>query len=202
MHAWSSFVLPYCEEGTTSGRLDYRRLWNAPGGNDLASRQRLRIYICPSAFLDYAGKADYSGISGAWIPSLSPSGDPDLAGFTNGVLIPVSEPRDRVHVGAISDGMAATLMIAESTDRGPAAGEPTDPDDPVGRWAAHNCFAQTEPFINTLKSDIRSLHPRGSMGSFADGRVSFLEESMDPEVLSAICSRNGGEARVSSVSGP
>jgi len=202
LHAWSSFVLPYVEEHATAGPIDYRRMWNAPGGNDVASRQRIRAFVCPSGMLDYPGKADYSGIAGAWIPALSVGGDPDLAGFTNGVLIPVADSQDFVRVASIVDGASTTLMVAESVDRGPAPGEPSDPDDPIGRWAALNCFAQTEPFINTLKSDIRSLHPRGSMGSFADGRVSFLDESMDPNVLAAMCSRNGSEAPASAVGGP
>jgi prepilin-type N-terminal cleavage/methylation domain-containing protein len=193
LHAWSSFVLPYLEGTAVAASIDYGRPWNAPGGNATASRRHLRMYVCPSAVLSYPGKSDYGGISGGWIPALSAGGDPPLIGLTNGILVPVFEPADHVVAASVTDGLSHTLMVAESTDRGPAAGEVSDPDDPFGRWAVHNCFAQTEPFINTPKSDIRSLHPRGSWASFADGRTSFLDDSMEPEVLSAICSRNGGD---------
>ena len=94
------------------------------------------------------------------------------------------------------------LSDVESTDRGPAPGEDADPEDPTGRWAVHNCSPQSSGFINSETSDIRSLHPGGAQSAFADGRVVFLSESMDPVVLAAICTRNGGEAQASATRGP
>jgi len=46
LHAWSSFILPFIEEGRTASRIDYGRFWNAPGGNDLASKQPVATYTC------------------------------------------------------------------------------------------------------------------------------------------------------------
>jgi prepilin-type N-terminal cleavage/methylation domain-containing protein len=201
MHAWSSFVLPFVEGRTVAGRIDYARSWNAPGGNDVLSKSNLAVYVCPSSLLAYAGKADYGGVAGAWIPDLSPHGDPDLAGFTSGILIPIRDRGDYVRPSHVTDGLGATLLVAEASDSGPAPGEPSEPDNPVGRWAVLNCFAQTEPFINTAKSDIRSLHPKGSFAAYADGRITFLDESMEPGVLAASCSRNGGGARAPAVAG-
>lgn len=194
LHAWSSFILPFIEEGRTASRIDYGRFWNAPGGNDLASKQPVATYTCPSALLTYVGKSDYGGVAGAWM--LGVEGVPFLgpAGLTNGMLVPVDDATLTVTAAGATDGLGATLLIAESVDRGPSGGPDMDPEDPAGRWATHNCFAQAAAFVNGDTSDIRSPHAGGAQAAFADGRVAFLDETMDPVVLAAICTRNGGES--------
>jgi hypothetical protein len=67
LHAWSSLVLPFLEQSGFAGRIDHGRFWNAAGGNDVASRRRIAAYNCPSALLAHIGKADYGGVSGAWM---------------------------------------------------------------------------------------------------------------------------------------
>ena len=192
LHAWSSLVLPSLEEAATAIRIDYTRPWNAPGGNDAAARTRIAAYICPAAMLANVGKADYGGVSGAWmfgvegVPFLGPKG------LTNGMLVPLDGSTGPVTAATATDGLGHTLLIAESIDRGPAPG-PSDDDDPAGRWATQNCFAQASAFVNADSSDIRGLHHGGAEAAFADGRVAFLSELMDPAVLAAICTRNGGE---------
>jgi prepilin-type N-terminal cleavage/methylation domain-containing protein/prepilin-type processing-associated H-X9-DG protein len=202
LHAWTSSILPFLEEAALAARIDYAREWNDPAGNRAASKQKIPAYVCPSGVLSYVGKADYSGISGAWM--LGVDGVPFLgaAGLTNGVLVPHDRDTGLVRAAHVSDGLSGTLLAAESTDRGPAPGEDSDPEDSTGRWAVHNCGPQSSGFINTETSDIRSLHPGGAQAAFADGRVMFLGESMDPVVLAAICTRNGGEAQASAVNVP
>lgn len=197
LHAWTSSILPFLEEADLAARIDYSREWNDPAGNRVASKQKIAAYVCPSGVLSYVGKADYAGISGAWM--LGVDGVPFLgaAGLTNGVLVPRDRDTGHVQAAHVTDGLSATLLAGESTDRGPAPGEDADPEDPTGRWAVHNCGPQSSGFINTETSDIRSLHPGGAQAAFADARVVFLSESMDPVVLAAICTRNGGEARAS-----
>jgi prepilin-type N-terminal cleavage/methylation domain-containing protein len=202
LHAWTSSILPFLEEADLAARIDYSREWNDPAGNRVASKQEIAAYACPSGVLSYVGKADYAGISGAWM--LGVDGVPFLgaAGLTNGVLVPRDRDTGHVQAAHVTDGLSATLLAAESTDRGPAPGEDADPEDPTGRWAVHNCGPQSSGFINTETSDIRSLHPGGAQAAFADARVVFLSESMDPVVLAAICTRNGGEAQASAASVP
>ncbi|MEI7782729.1 MAG: DUF1559 domain-containing protein, partial [Planctomycetota bacterium] len=96
----------------------------------------------------------------------------------------------------VTDGLGNTALIAEAVDR-------CDPEDAgsdrnkSGRWAWVNCFTQAAGFVNSRGSDIRSNHVDGAQISFADGHVVFFNDSMDPAVLSAICTRNGGEAEAS-----
>jgi prepilin-type processing-associated H-X9-DG protein len=98
-------------------------------------------------------------------------------------------------------GYAVTAFDLPGHGRSPPAAEP-DPDDPAGRWATMNCFAQAAAFINTETSDIRGPHPGGAEAAFADGRVTFLNEHMDPVVLAALCTRNGGESAAASSAVP
>jgi len=202
LHAWSSLVLPFLEGSGLAGRIDHGRFWNADGGNDVASRCRIATYACPSALLDHVGKADYGGVSGAWMLGVEGVPFTGAAGLTDGMLVPRDAATHPVTAAAVTDGLGRTLLLAESTDRGPPPGGEPDPDDPAGRWATMNCFAQAAAFVNADASDIRGPHPGGAQAAFADGRVAFLNEQMDPAVLAAICTRNGGEAAAGSSAVP
>jgi prepilin-type N-terminal cleavage/methylation domain-containing protein len=191
-HAWTTFILPYAEERELAARIDLKKRWDQPGGNDAATAETVPMYVCPSGIVSAIGKADYGGVSGSWILL---EGVPFEAekGLSNGMLVPVDEFIEPVRAASVSDGLSATLLAGEAVDRCDAT-TARNPDNKLGRWAWINCFAQAKPFINAPGSDLRSNHPRGAHGGFADGRVVFLDDSMDPTVLSAICTRNGGEA--------
>jgi len=192
--AWSATVLPYLEESGLACRLDSTRAWNDPRGNAEAATTRVAAYVCPSALQSYPGKADYGGVSGAWMLSVAGVPFTGAEGLANGMLVPRTEATRSVTAATATDGLGHTLLIAESTDRGPPAGAPADADDPAGRWATMNCFSQASAFVNADTGDIRGPHSGGAEASFADGRVAFLSEQMDPAVLAAICTRNGGES--------
>lgn len=194
-HAWSSLILPYIDERGLAARIDYAKMWNASGGNNVAAEVNIPSYVCPTGIVTALGKADYGGIAGAWlvtegVPFAGPTG------FTSGILFPVDGLQVPVRAAQVSDGLTRTLLVAEAVDRADA-NAPADDTDATGRWARINCFAQGAPFINTRGSDIASNHPGGAHGAFADGRTDFLDDTMDPVVLAAICTRAGGEANAS-----
>ena len=202
-HAWSSFILPYVEEAALASRIDYRQFWNAPGGNDGASDAALPIYVCPSGMVAYVGKQDYGGVTGTYIvPSgkTQPADDP----FHNGILIfRDDDHRQAITPAGVTDGLSQTLLIGESVDRGLPPAADVNPEL-NSRWAlGTNCFAQNARFINLYENEnLRSRHDGGAHASFADGRAAFLGENMDPDVLAAICTRNGGETKSSAVNVP
>lgn len=202
-HAWSSRVLPYIEESALASRIDFGKFWNAPGGNDIASDAFLSIYICPSGMVSYVGKQDYGGVTGTYIvPSdrTQPVDDP----FHNGALmVRDAEHRNPVTAASITDGLSQTLLVGESVDRGLPPATNVD-SERNSRWAlGTNCFAQNVRFINVYDNEnLRSRHDGGAHASFADGRTAFLSENMDPDVLAAICTRNGGETKSSAASAP
>ena len=194
--AWSSFILPYLEEAAAAGRIDYAKEWDDVGGNDLASDTRIAAYVCPSGQVASVGKADYAGISGALI--FHAGRMVGRAGLANGLLIAIdANRRQAVRLAETTDGLGQTLLVAESVDRCPRESA-ADLKQPMGRWAWINHFAQPEPFINTL-GGIQSRHQGLATVAFGDGRTVMLNESMDPAVLAAICTRNGGEANASSL---
>jgi hypothetical protein len=194
-HAWSSFVMPFLELNVLYGRIDFQKFWNAPGGNDTVSDTHIAGYVCPSGIVIFPGKMDYGGIEGSYIIT---TGRMDFLPDANrrGILIAVNgADLPPIRVASVADGLSRTLLIGESVDRGEAPAPSVDLDGNI-RWArGTNCFAQAERFINTPRSEnLRSNHVGGAHATFADGRLAFLSESMDPDVLSAICTRNGEEA--------
>jgi prepilin-type N-terminal cleavage/methylation domain-containing protein/prepilin-type processing-associated H-X9-DG protein len=174
--AWSAMLLPQLELGTVSRQIDFRKPFDHPANSSVAATV-LPVFLCPSIPRDSPrrqgrGACDYGGIIGERIsgPNQPPKG---IMLFDRGIRI-----------WEIRDGASNTLMIAE------------DSNFPDGQWInGRNVFDQAyaineAPFY---ENDIRSLHAKGANGLFADGSVRFLGESMRLEVLSAICTRAGGE---------
>lgn len=190
-HAWSSFILPQIEHNAIASRIDYEKHWNAPGKNSEAADLMISIYICPSGIVSYPGKQDYGGIMGTSIVpkgAENPVGGGDF-GTTGGLI---ARP---LLLSTFTDGLSHTLLVAESADRGLALdGQVTEMG--LSKWAnGTNSFPQNTLFINTPDmQNIRSRHQGGAHGVFADGGLRFLSEKMDPDVLAAICTRNGQEA--------
>lgn len=197
-HAWSSFILPFIEQALLASRIDYGKVWNAVDGNAAAVGQTVATYVCPSGIVAAPGKADYGGIAGSWIVAAGVP-FPGAAGLHSGMLFGDDGDHRPVAAADVADGLSRTLLVAEAVDRAAdtAAGDP----EATGRWARINCFAQSASFVNALGSDITSHHPGGAQAACADGRVIFLGDSMDPVVLSALCTRSGGEVDASSPDG-
>jgi len=206
LHAWSSFVLPFLEESALSLKIDYQKVWNAPGGNDVASDAVLPIYVCPSGIERFPGKQDYAGITGY---SDGDNITRPLRLFSDrGVLIPTSyvdstgnEPVNRyrppVRASAVTDGLSRTVLVAEAVDRSHEGGSTAAAAEALqdARWACgNNIVCQSSRVVNDpAEQSFRGLHPSGVNCLFSDGHVKFLEESVDSEVLFAICTRDGAE---------
>jgi prepilin-type N-terminal cleavage/methylation domain-containing protein/prepilin-type processing-associated H-X9-DG protein len=174
--AWSAFLLPYLEQDNLSKQLDFSQPFDA-SVNATAAAQVVTLYLCPTSRrigkqVQGRGACDYGGIFGERITS--PNNPP------KGVMI-----YDRAfRLTDIRDGATNTLMISE--DCGFLDGQWIN-----GRNVFDQAFAinKAPPFEN----DIRSDHPQGANGLFADGSARFLPETMSLNVLAAICTRSGGE---------
>ena len=174
--AWSVFILPQLEQENLYQRLDLSQAYDSPANFDAGS-QPISVYQCPSATRDSIqenalGITDYGGIYGERINS---SNDPP-----KGCMI----FDDPISISDITDGTSNTLIVAE------------DSQSSDEQWInGRNVFDQAFP-INAapeFENDIRSNHPGGANGVFADGHVQFLSESMQPFTLGGICSRASGE---------
>jgi len=194
-HAWSSFILPYLEEGGTSARINYSRPWNDSEGNDRIIDTIFATYICPSGIEIFAGKQDYGGVLGTSV--LLAEGEQLPAGWEHaGVLYATAaDCRSPCRAAEVIDGLSHTLLVSEGVDRG---FRDMESDSPIGnaRWACGtNCFFHNSPVLNTPEVDgFRSNHLGGVHGLYGDGHVSFMSNATMPEVLKAICTKAGGEA--------
>lgn len=174
--AWSAFVLPFLGESSTYVSVDFHYAFDHER-NAEAGAVAIETYLCPSTPRATPrqrgfGATDYGGIYGERI--LSRNNPP------SGVMIHDKAIRFR----DITDGTPETLVIAE------------DANFPDGQWInGRNLFDQAFSINRAPKfeNDIRSFHPGGAMGLFADASVEFLDEHMDLELLAAICTRNGHE---------
>jgi prepilin-type N-terminal cleavage/methylation domain-containing protein/prepilin-type processing-associated H-X9-DG protein len=174
--AWSAFVLPFLEQSATYVRVDFSYAFDHPVNEEVAAIP-IETYLCPStprfSPLNLGrGATDYGGIYGERIVSTNYP--------PRGVMI-----HDRaIRFRDITDGTARTLTVSE------------DAGFRDGQWInAWNLFDQAFSINRAPKfeNDIRSFHPQGANGLFADGSVSFLNESIELEILAAICTRNGNE---------
>lgn len=194
-HAWSSYILPFLDEDTVSRRIDYRKSWNAPGGNDLISDVTIPVYVCPTGIVSFPGKQDYGGVLGSVIPS-SATGKLHPDWEHSGILYAT----DRKHplpakAAMVIDGLSKTIAVTEGVDRGIAG---TDTESQIGnsRWSCGtNCFLHNARVINTPDVDgFRSNHLGGVNALFADGRVLFLVDDVAPDIVLAMCTKDGREA--------
>ena len=145
--------------------------------NKEAAAIPIETYLCPSTPRSTPlnrgrGATDYGGIYGERIVSTNSP--------PRGVMI-----HDRaIRIRDITDGTTRTLAISE------------DADFPDGQWInGRNLFDQAFSINRAPKfeNDIRSMHPQGAIGLFADGSVSFLNENIELELLASLCTRNGNE---------
>ena len=174
--AWSAMVLPFLEQSAVYSQIDFNYAFDHPVNREVAATP-IEAYLCPSTARPQVlnrgkGATDYGGIYGERI--LTTNYPP------RGVLIHDQAIRFR----DITDGLTRTLMISE------------DANFRDGQWInAWNLFDQAFPINRapSFENDIRSMHPQGANGLFADGSVVFMNESMELELLASICTRNGNE---------
>jgi prepilin-type N-terminal cleavage/methylation domain-containing protein/prepilin-type processing-associated H-X9-DG protein len=175
---WSALLLPFVEQQSVYDRIDFNKKFDDTA-NDKPAAALLSVYICPSVpdgnvLCDGRGPSYYGGIQGERITT--------SVNATSGVMLYTRS----ICIAEIIDGAANTLIVSE--DSVPAAD--------FGQWINGNNVYDVSCAVNhapALENDIKSYHPGGANGAFCDGSVRFLTESMDINVLAAICTRDGRE---------
>ena len=174
--AWSVFILSFIDQQPLFSQLDLSQAFDS-AANEPGAKQVVGVFVCPSSergsqLSDGRGPCDYGGIFGERINS--PNNPP------KGLMIYDTKFSFR----DIADGSSNTLIVAEDTGW------------PDGQWInGRNIFDQAFAINEApdFENDIRSEHPGGANGVFADGSVRFLPEQLELETLGAICSRASGE---------
>ena len=185
---WSAVILPWLEQRPLYDGLNfsfpYGNAVNSTGGHAV-----LTVYLCPSEprktfwnreqadLFDYAD-GDYGGMYG-------PRGLASPTDANNPPRGPMIF-NQAVSLAQILDGSSQTLMVGE------------DPEAIHAMWiSGHNIFDECCP-INARPpfeygEELTSQHPGGVNALFGDGSVRYLKNTMNPAVLSAVCTRALGE---------
>lgn len=174
--AWSAFLLPHLEQQNVYDQLNLNTPFDS-AENEVGAANILPVYVCPSSergiqLVSGRGPCDYGGIYGERI---SGPNNPPKGTMLHDVAVAISQ---------IRDGTSNTLIVSEDTGWAD------------GQWInGRNIFDQAFPINRapSFENDIRSDHPQGANATWCDGSVRFLAESIDLQVLAAICTRSGGE---------
>ncbi len=212
MHAWAAYVLPYIEQEALARRYVWDKSWD-DSANQAAVSATVPVFLCPSAPADRDnseagqtyGACDYSPLAEV---------DPGL--IATGLLAPWQGNRAGVmtfghgsRITAITDGTSNTLLVAEDAGRpqlwqkGRAVGTTG-----VAGWASANIrtpinldgfspdgMSEFGPCAINCNNghEVYAFHTSGANAVFADGRVQFLRETINIQVMAAIVTRAGGE---------
>lgn len=174
--AWSAFLLPYIQQQGLFDKLDFQFAFDSPE-NQPAASQAVQLYRCPaslrqSLLAEDRALIDYGGIFGERITG--PNSPP------KGTML-IDKP---IQNSQITDGLSNTVIIAEDTR------------STQGEWVNGNNIFDQAFAINAgpdFENDIRSEHPQGANACFCDGSIQFLNNSIDLNILAALCTRAGNE---------
>ncbi|MEM6692699.1 MAG: DUF1559 domain-containing protein [Planctomycetota bacterium] len=194
--SWITKILPELELGHLHDDVD-ESIPSYQPPNTEAGQQILGVLLCPTtpdsryhalrgpwrgmACTDYGG---LYGLEGVGHDNL----DPDFPHFIRATSLGVLVYEEATRFRDITDGLTYTAIVAESLLRrnGDSA------------WInGGNLFAHegTTPInqASGLGNDIGSPHKGGAHVLYCDGRVLFVQESIDQSILNAMLTRAGGE---------
>ncbi|MEM6328741.1 MAG: DUF1559 domain-containing protein [Planctomycetota bacterium] len=165
--------------------------YDPPGGS-------IRGLVNAGVVDDYGGAGNYSTVWDGMlqIDQLYAEGQ-----APSGLL----QPRRRVRIAKVTDGLSKTVMYMESTGRpsiltlGRDLGENTQANSEY-RWASQETVMQLQFFCNaeqiincTNRYRPFSQHPGGINASFGDGSVHFVSEQITPQAFVSAVTMAGGE---------
>jgi prepilin-type processing-associated H-X9-DG protein len=167
MRSWRTAILPYIDSNPFYDMYDFNVPWDDPNNQNLMSMP-VMVYRCPSA---------------------PPSSGTFPLCETNYVMVAGKgtlggEPNEAVKISDITDGTSNTILAIEVGGAGIHWMEPRDVT-----------VEEAVAFItNRSAGRFGQTHPGGINVLMADGSVRFISNSIDPGMLRALLTRDGGEA--------
>ncbi len=176
--SWMASILPFIEQVETSNMLDKKKAWD-DAANQAARQRQIEPFLNPSVGqpTDPVGNglSHYAGMAGVGedAPTL-PKTDKraGIFGYDR-----------KVSVRDIRDGTSNTIAVVNVDQR-------------LGPWAAGGSptirALTKEPYIHG-PDGIGGKHPGGANVLMADGSVRFISQNVDPTIMRALVTMNGGE---------
>lgn len=206
----SGFVasLPYLEQSNLHNQYDFKTgPFDAPNRDLLAVR--VSIFTCPAMQLGRdVPRADCDEFAAPSSYALS-TGSESTRDIHNGAIVGYGPEYLKVSLASISqaDGTSNTFMVGELDYgltnwidfcvEGISKGGTTQwaIAYPGHAWASTLGVFNSSELINGFAEweTFRSDHPGGCFFLMADGSVHFVEESVEPAILDASATRDGGE---------
>jgi prepilin-type processing-associated H-X9-DG protein len=164
LHSWQAHLLPYIEGGTLHGQIDFKKSWDDPRNREVFQSE-VNDYRSPLTVRQRQPSHDDTGYA--------------LSDYAANVH--VMGPRPPIRTDGISDGASRTILMGEVSENRKPWGFPANWRDPALG-------------INRTPDGFGAPWKRGGVHfAFADGHADFLSEDIDPEVLRALSTPNGGE---------
>jgi hypothetical protein len=169
-YSWRVAILPFIEQGELYKQYNFDEPWDGPNNRALLAKMPA-AYGYPDSDGSPSSPTNttyfvFTGESTALNP-VSPTAPKDAAPFT-------PEPPK---IADITDGTSNTILVVEARRDVPW----TKPED--------------IPFSpNAPVPELGGFTPDGTDAAFADGAVRFISKKVNPIVLKALITRDGGEA--------
>ena len=167
LHGWMTQVLPYLELQELHGQIDFGKTWNHPS-NQIAFQTSVPNFLATRSLTYLTGEYDETGYA-----------------LTHYAGNPYIHGRSAVRLDEIGDGKSNTLLLGEAFAGAKPWGSPTNWRDP------------SLPLNSSPRAYNAPWAGGGVQFATTDNRVLFLNDDIDPKILRALATPNGGEdARV------
>ncbi|MFO0900595.1 MAG: DUF1559 domain-containing protein [Pirellulales bacterium] len=219
--SWRATLLPYHEQLALYDRIDFQKT-ALSAGNLPVAQTLLTIYQCPDTpgnprvLESMAWLANSRlGVKAAACDYFAPAGVAAFVGdpsepWLEGTFSPpqgLSEETEHYRQSAslrdVSDGLSQTVLIGERCGwpkwyvRGGELADRQYEQPAQGAWMPPDGidWVMSSIAVNEHSQyNLYAFHPGGAHVTMCDGSVHFLKEEVDPRIVAALVSREGGEA--------
>ncbi|MCA9039211.1 MAG: DUF1559 domain-containing protein [Planctomycetaceae bacterium] len=163
VHSWQTHLLPYLEQETIAQQIEHELPWDHPQNYKAFST------AVPQFIPSYHGQLRFHPENGYALTQYA----------ANTKLFATSERWDLDKI-SYNDGQSNTLLLGQISEKLPPWGKP-------GNWR--------DPSLGINKSPhgFGSPDQRGAFFLMADGSVQWFRSDLNPEILKALSTPNGGE---------
>ncbi|QDT24862.1 hypothetical protein Enr10x_01540 [Gimesia panareensis] len=162
-HSWMTQILPYVDQAPLYNQIDFQQPWTAEA-NRQAFQTELNVFENPGRLGTGRSRDNLHG----YMPA-------EYAANSR-----VLNVNSGLNLKAIKDGISNTLLAGEVNSQVKAWGDPTNFRDPAKG-------------INSTSNGFGSPFKGGAYFLMGDGAVRFISEDIDPSILKALATPDGGE---------